>query len=333
MVAATGAERRSNRQLGLPRVGADEHEIRDVDAADEQHERDAALQHQQRRPHRLDALFLHAADVHRHTGPLGEGFQLRWAGIDVALLENLGLRIRLACRDARLQASEQLDADAVAALRIFRGLRPAQWHDELHPRVERLELPRRDANDLVGFVVDPDVLTENLRALLVLLLPVGLGQHDDLVGAGLVLILGEERAEDGLYAEDLEDLGSRADTRGTDDGVLFSDQSEEERPQPELLVGGRVLRVIHVEGDVGRHVIEAGLHGGRVELHDPLRLLVGKRLQHQRIDRREDRRGRTDAQRQRDQRRGGDPLGLPKEAQGLTEVSSGAVENAAGRRG
>ena len=329
---ARGPERGSNGQLGLAGVGTYEQEIRHVDAADEQHERDAALQHQQRRPHRLDALLLHPADVHRHAGALHERLQWWWSRVDVALLQDLGLGVRLACRDARLEASKQLDAHAVAALRILRGRRPAQWHDELHPRIERFQLPRRHADHLVRFIVDSHFLAEDLWTFLILRLPVGLREHDDLVGALFVLLLGEEGAEQGLYPQDGEDLGGRPYAGGTDDRILFSDQAVKERPQPEALVGGRVPRVVEIERDVGRHVVQAGLRRGRVQLHNPLRLLIRQRLQHQRIDRREDRRRRADAQRQRDERSGGDPLGLPQETEGLTKVRKGAGQDAGRRR-
>ena len=271
--------------LRLAGVGSHEQQIRHVDAADEQHERDAALQHQQRRPHRLDALLLHAADVHRHAGALHERLQRRRAGVDVALLQDLGLGVRLACRDARLEASEQLDAHAVAALRILLRPGPAQRHDELHPRIERFQHPRRHADDLVGFVVDPHLLAEDLRTLLILRLPVGLREHDDLVGARLVLLLREEGADHRLDPQDVEDLGGHPYAGDPDDGILLSDQAVEERPQPKALVGSRVLRIVKVERDVGRHVVQAGLRRGRVQLHDPLRLLKRQRLQHQRIDR------------------------------------------------
>ena len=124
----------------------------------------------------------------------------------------------------------------------------------------------------------------------------------------------------GLYPQDVEDLGGHPYAGDADDGILFSDQAVKERPQPEALVGGRVLRIVEVERDVGRHVVQAGLRRGRVQLHNPLRLLKRQRLQHQRIDRGEDRRRRADAKRQRDERGCGDALGLPQETEGMTQV-------------
>ena len=46
---AAGAERRTNRELALPRLGAREHQVRQIGARDEQHEHDGPLQHPQRR--------------------------------------------------------------------------------------------------------------------------------------------------------------------------------------------------------------------------------------------------------------------------------------------
>ena len=329
---ARGPERGSNGQLGLAGVGTYKEEIGHVDAADEQHEGDAALQHQERRSHRLHALLLHPADVHRHAGALHESLQGWWARVDVALLQGLGLGVRLAGRDTRFEASKQLGAHAVAALRILRGRRPAQRHDELHTRIKRFQLPRRHADHLVRFIVDAHLLADDLWTLLILRLPVGPREHDDLVGARFVLVFCKKGPEQGLYPQDVEDFGGHPYTGRTDDRILVSDQAVRERPQPKALVGGRVLRVVEVERDVGRHMVQASLRRGRVQLHNPLRLLVRQRLQHQRIDRREDRRRRADAQRQRDERRGGDPLGLPQETEGLTKVRKGAGQDAARRR-
>ena len=47
--------------------------------------------------------------------------------------------------------------------------------------------------------------------------------------------------------------------------------------------------------------------------------LKGQRLQHQRIDGREDRRRRADAKCQCQKRGGGDPLGLSQETEGVTQ--------------
>ena len=309
-----------------------EQEIRHVETADEQDERDAALQHQQRRPHRLDPLLLNPADVHRHAGALDERLQRWWSRVDVALLQGLGLGVRLACRDARFEASKQLGAHAVAALRILRGRGPAQWHDELHTGIKRFQNPRRHADHLVRFIVDPHLLAQDLRTLLVLRPPVGLREHDDLVGARFVLLLCEEGAEHGLYPQDGEEFGGHPYAGGTDDRILFSDQAVKERPQPDVLVGGRVRRIVDVERDVGRHAVQPGFRRGRVQLHNPLRFLIRQRLQHQRIDRGEDRRRRADAKRQREERGCGDALGLPQETEGMTQVRKEAGPYAGGRR-
>src|SRR4029434_4265695 len=101
------------------------------------------------------------ADVHCHAGALHEGLQGWWSRVDVALLYSLGLGVCLACRDSRLEAPIQLDAHAVAALWVLRSRGPAQWHDELHPRIERFQLPRRDADHFVRFIVDSHLLADD----------------------------------------------------------------------------------------------------------------------------------------------------------------------------
>ena len=49
--AAAGADRGADRDLALPAGGADQQQVGDVGAGDQQHEADRAEQHQQRRPH------------------------------------------------------------------------------------------------------------------------------------------------------------------------------------------------------------------------------------------------------------------------------------------
>lgn len=46
--AAAGAERAAHRELLLPRIGARDHQVADVQAADEEHERDRCAEHEER---------------------------------------------------------------------------------------------------------------------------------------------------------------------------------------------------------------------------------------------------------------------------------------------
>ena len=55
---APGAERRADRELALPRLGAGEHQVRQVGARDEQHEPHRALQHPERRAEAADEVVL-----------------------------------------------------------------------------------------------------------------------------------------------------------------------------------------------------------------------------------------------------------------------------------
>ena len=52
--SAAGAERRADRELAASAERSRQHEIRDVDADDQQHETDGAEQHEQRRAHVAD---------------------------------------------------------------------------------------------------------------------------------------------------------------------------------------------------------------------------------------------------------------------------------------
>ena len=104
---AAGAEGGTDRELRLARVGAHEQEVGDVHAADEEHEGHAALQEEERGADRTDALFLHAADVHGHARAFSEGLGLRRGSLDVALLDCLGLGIRLARGHTGLEATRR----------------------------------------------------------------------------------------------------------------------------------------------------------------------------------------------------------------------------------
>ena len=55
---ASGAERRADRELPLPRLGARQQQVGEIGAGDEQHEPDRALQHPQRRADAADEVVL-----------------------------------------------------------------------------------------------------------------------------------------------------------------------------------------------------------------------------------------------------------------------------------
>ena len=60
---ASGAERRADRELALPRLGARQHQVRQVGAGDEQHEPDRALQHPERRAEAADEVVLQPVET------------------------------------------------------------------------------------------------------------------------------------------------------------------------------------------------------------------------------------------------------------------------------
>ena len=66
--AALGAERGAQADLALARRAARQQQVGDVDAGDEQHQRDRADQREQRRAQLADQLFLQREDHHRAAG-------------------------------------------------------------------------------------------------------------------------------------------------------------------------------------------------------------------------------------------------------------------------
>ena len=63
-----GAERRAQTQLALAHGAAREQQVGDVDAGDQQHERDRAGEHEQRRANLLDHLLVNRHERHRPAG-------------------------------------------------------------------------------------------------------------------------------------------------------------------------------------------------------------------------------------------------------------------------
>ncbi len=71
--ARRAAERRPHRQLALARGGADEQQVRDVGARDEQHERHRPHERQDRGPDVGDEILVHRLDAEVHACRLLDG--------------------------------------------------------------------------------------------------------------------------------------------------------------------------------------------------------------------------------------------------------------------
>ena len=104
-------ERRPHRQLALARGRADEQQVRDVGARDEQHERHRPHERQDRGPDVGDQILVHRLDAEVHAGRLLDGklrAQTRRHGLDLLLRPGA----RDAAPEARDHAEEDVDAGA-----------------------------------------------------------------------------------------------------------------------------------------------------------------------------------------------------------------------------
>ena len=119
--AEPGAERVPRRQLLHPRARAHEHQVGDVDGADQQHEHDAAPEQVQRAAQVAHEVVLQRHDDGVEAGVDQDLLELREA-IEVARVQRVDLLARLLDGRARLQPRDVRPVVAVAlVVRLLLG--------------------------------------------------------------------------------------------------------------------------------------------------------------------------------------------------------------------
>lgn len=117
---APRAEREPRRKLLQPHAGAHEHEVRDVDAADQEHAQRAAPHEIQRRFHITHERVLQPPGVGPESGIDQDLFVLRKA-FEIRRVQRVELRLRLLKRRTRLQPPDVLIVVAVPHGLLLRG--------------------------------------------------------------------------------------------------------------------------------------------------------------------------------------------------------------------
>ena len=288
--AAPGADRRTNRNLAPAAGRANEQQVGDVRARDQQHEADRARQDQQRRLNVPHQHLLHPLDAEGLVRP-ERGGKLR----AVILGGELQPRTRLLQRDARLQPSG--DRKVMALIRRLRI--DLKRSPQLRLEAEALDVEARpeDADDGVRLAAEHDGPADDSRVAAEPARPQPVAHDDDMRRARTILLFGERAAAKDRRAEQPEEVGAHL-------------------PSAKLLrrVAGRVVDDVaaerrHVLDDVSllTPVDELGRRGGRpralrrrvLEVDDAA--WIGRRdwLEEHGIDNGKDSRVHADAERER----------------------------------
>ena len=210
--------------------------------------------------------------------------------------DRLQLRLRLIARRARTQAADHAQVVVVPPV-ARRGL-DVDRRPDLDARHERIvEGVGKHRHHLLAHTVDRQRLSNRIRARAEILPPDSLGD-DDHVGSGALVVASERPAGQRLHAEDAEivgpdrhdgdALGLRAIGQVRAFTVVGVDRREIERraPVPERAES----RPGHVAVGLARHVIDAD---------EAVRVVIGQRPEHDRVQHAEHCRVRSQPERER----------------------------------
>ena len=318
------AHRRPDGELLLALRRSRQHQVRDVDAGDQQHEDHGAPEQQQYRAHRFDAPHLQRNDARANT-------RIRaWMVDHQARRDGVHLRLRLRERNLRPDPRDHVPPAAAADVGLVLGDRLGQVEVAIAaaPFETELEIRRQHAHHRIRSPVERQRAAEDAGVAAEAALPEPVGDYHD-AAAGAELLRKERPAVRGAGAERLEEA--------------FRD----ERPVEHLglSIAGEVERI----GLDGRHVLEApglrapvekGRRGHRDGLaavlriglpqrHQAVRFRKRRRLDQHGVDQREDRGRSPDRERQRQDRGRGEPGAAPQQAQSVAEVTERFSESRA----
>ena len=307
-----GADRRPDRQFAFAAGGAGEQQVRDVCAADQQDDADDADE-QQGRGAKLAADERLVQRLDRDAAAFVGGGEV--------LGESVGDHRKVGSgrfnRHAGFHPPDHSELVQRAQLRRRTENRPHGPHARA---TEQLELPRDDADDGERHAVETDIGADDGGVAVEPRLPQGFAEHGH-VGAAAVVVGHERPAGNRLDAEGVEEPGCdplAGDVLGETVGAGHhhaADARDVARDDVEGAVA--IAPVGHVQG---RHGTARGRRAALGEHHQPIRVAERQRTEQRRVDEREDRAVRADAQGER-QDRDGREAGLPaKGAGGIAEV-------------
>ena len=310
--AARGADGGAQRDLAAARRRPREHQVGDVRARDEQHQRDA-------RHHQPD----HPCDVRRDEA-LAQRHERHFPvliGIGVLLGEPGGDRAHVCARQvdrhARLQPRHRQQIATGAWLSGRDGL---EWNPDLLA-VGVLESRRHHADDDRRECVDEHRLAEHARIGVVPRLPHRVADDHDAACAGPVVLGREAVAERRRDTEQRKQiprdrrackpLGLGAGV-GQREAAALAGAKRDER----LVGGSQILQIEARQAGRGR----ADLLIGAGDVDDPVRILVRKRLQQDAVHDAEDRGVETNAKAETQDGDGRETLGVPETTQRVPDI-------------
>ena len=311
---ARRAERDANGDLARPRHGAGEEQIGNVRAGEEQHERHGGELGEHVRPRMLAVERVCILDAHVPLVVVLRilALQLLHDGMHVGV----GTADRQAGREPRQHAGEHTAVALAAEVAVERERRP-----ELGAR--RKDEPRRhDTDDGARHVVDANDASQHLRVRAEVAAPHPVAQDDDVRRLGVArVVIGERATQRGTRAQQMEvarrdaiavyalrlldvgDAGLEGPERGQlAEALVAARQVDVVRGRHEGVVRARVRR-----RDFGDEDETSGIGGG-------------DRVEDQRAGEAVDARRAADAEREADDRGGGETFGAKETARGEAKV-------------
>ena len=269
--AASGTKRHTYTDLPLARGGTGERQTGDVDAGDEEHYAHRAHQHEQQLSHRLHHPVLRANEAVLPAGC----FDVAKDGVDLG--------------------GRRLDRDAVSQTREHRRPRPGDWaghgfyrdrNPELRRPIRKGKFFREDADDLVVLAVELQRPTDNGGIAAEVAPPGDSTQNHDGRRVVDLFARAKESPKHGSHPEHRQDR--RLDQRTLEPCRLLVPAERPQRRDAEPDVRQRPRPRLEREAfrDSYRARLLDRLTGRRLrggngndELHQPIGVLVGQRLE------------------------------------------------------
>ena len=302
---------------------ARQQEIRKVRARDQEHEANGCLQHPDRETRRADDLFLHRLHLERVTVRC-EHVILRASPLAPARHERCKLGLRLRRRDAVLHPPNQIQ-EMVSAVLAIRGIE-LQRQPHLDVVVHDVETGRHDADDFVLRTVHFDRLPNDVGSRRERRPPQLTGQHDEprTVCAGLITSKPSSRLRrHGKRLEQLSVDDASADAsrtiRGRHVGLARHVRADGRKRPIDL----RQLEVFRWRDP---ELIESERRKAAAHEHELGGAWICRRPQNHRVQHREHRRVRTDADRERQDRQRGESGRAPQVSASRANVLSERIE-------
>ena len=304
-----------HRDLLLPARRPRQQQVRHVAAGDEQHEG-----HRSQEEHERRTQVAHVGLVQRL-----QGHALPGAAVGMLLGEAGGDPLHLGTRaldgDARLQAADDVDARVVAAVVLAADLvlEAQQRRVDVDGPPASVDGLGQNADHGEGLAAQDEVAAHHPGVAAEPALPVALGQDGHRLRPRLVVVGGEAPAEDGSLAQRREEAGRdlAAAQALRLRALRIEDEARAVVADQGLERGALVADVLQVR-DGEAHLRD--LLGPFGQEDQPVRLLVGKGAQEDRVDHAEDRGVGADAQGKGQDGHGGESGAPRQHARAVTDV-------------